>query len=217
MNLSQIAKTRYTTKAYDPSRRIPAEQFAHLQTLLHNAPSSVNSQPWHFVIATTEEGKTRIAKATQPAYAYNEAKIKNASHVVVFCARQGIDEAHLQDLLTQEDKDGRFATPEAKVGQHNARSFYVNLHRYDSKDVQHWMEKQVYLALGTLLLGAAALEIDATPMEGFDMKILDEELGLRAKGMTSVVIACLGYRSSEDFNAKAPKSRLNADKVITQI
>lgn len=217
MNLSQIAQTRYTTKAYDPARKIPAEQVTHLQTLLRHAPSSVNSQPWHFVIASTDEGKARIAKATQPAYAYNEAKIKNASHVVVFCARQSIDEAHLQNVLAQEDQDGRFATPEAKAGQHNARSFYVNLHRYDNKDVQHWMEKQVYLALGTLLLGAATLEIDATPIEGFDAKILDEELGLRAQGLTSVVIACLGYRSSEDFNARLPKSRLQEASVITQI
>jgi nitroreductase/dihydropteridine reductase len=217
MNLSQIAKTRYTTKAYDPTRKIPAEQVAHLQTLLRHAPSSVNSQPWHFVIASTDEGKARIAKATQPAYAYNEGKIKQASHVVVFCARQSIDEAHLQNVLAQEDQDGRFATPEAKAGQHNARSFYVNLHRYDNKDVQHWMEKQVYLALGTLLLGAATLEIDATPIEGFDARILDEELGLRAQGLTSVVIACLGYRSSEDFNARLPKSRLQEASVITQI
>ncbi|WP_300452505.1 oxygen-insensitive NAD(P)H nitroreductase [Accumulibacter sp.] len=217
MNLSQIVKARYTTKAYDPTRKIPAEQFAHLQTLLRYAPSSVNSQPWHFVIASTDKGKSRIAKATQPAYAYNEAKIKNASHVVVFCARQGIDEAHLQNLLAQEDKDGRFATPDARTGQHTTRSFYVNLHLYDNKDVQHWMEKQVYLSLGTLLLGAAALQIDATPIEGFDAKTLDEELGLRGQGLSSVVIACLGYRSSEDFNARLPKSRLQEESVITQI
>ncbi len=217
MNLSQIVKTRHTSKAYDPTRKIPDEQFAHLQTLLRHSPSSVNSQPWHFVIASTDEGKARIAKATQPAYAYNEAKMRNASHVVVFCSRQSMDEQHLEALLAQEDKDGRFATPEARAGQNTARSFYVNLHRFDNKDVQHWMEKQVYLALGTLLLGAATLEIDATPIEGFDARILDEELGLRAKGLSSVVIACLGYRSSEDFNAKLPKSRLAEEIVFTQL
>lgn len=217
MNLSQIVKTRYTTKAYDPTRKIPDEQFAHLQTLLRYSPSSVNSQPWHFVIASTDEGKARIAKATQPAYAYNEAKIRNASHVVVFCVRQDVDEQHQEALLAQEEKDGRFASPDAKAGQQNSRSFYVNLHRFDNKDQQHWMEKQVYLALGTLLLGAAALEINATPMEGFDTSILDEELGLHAKGLTSVVIACLGYCSSEDFNAKLPKSRLAEEIVFTRI
>lgn len=51
-------------------------------------------------------------------------------------------------------------------------------HRFDTKDTRHWMEKQVYLALGTLLLGAPALSLDATPIKGFDPRILDEKLNL---------------------------------------
>jgi nitroreductase/dihydropteridine reductase len=93
----------------------------------------------------------------------------------------------------------------------------VSMHKYDQKDVQHWMEKQTYLALGTLLLGAASLGLDATPMEGFDFKKLDEELGLRDKGFTSLVVVSLGYRSDSDFNAKLPKSRLPAEAVFTFI
>lgn len=217
MNLSHIVTTRYTTKAFDANRKIPAETFAQLETLLRHAPSSVNSQPWHFVVASSDEGKARIAKAAHGGYAYNEPKIRNASHVIVFCARQSLDGDHLSAVLEQEGRDGRFATPEAKAGQDKSRRFYADKHRFDSKDVQHWMEKQLYLAFGTLLLGAAALEIDACPMEGFDAAVLDEELGLRAKGLTSVIIASLGYRSSEDFNAKLPKSRLPAETVITHL
>jgi nitroreductase/dihydropteridine reductase len=79
------------------------------------------------------------------------------------------------------------------------------------------MEKQVYLALGTLLLGAAALEIDATPIEGFDPRVLNEELGLRERGLTSVAIAALGYRSADDFNARLPKSRLPIESVLSEL
>ncbi len=75
----------------------------------------------------------------------------------------------------------------------------------------------MYLALGILLLGAAALEIDATPIEGFDPRVLNEELGLRDKGLTSVVIAALGYRSADDFNAKLPKSRLPIESVLSEL
>jgi len=217
MNLSDIVKTRYTTKAFDPARKIPAEAFAQLETLLRYAPSSVNSQPWHFVVASTGEGKARIAKAAHGGYAYNEPKIRNASHVVVFCTRLALDGDHLTAVLEQEDKDGRFATPEAKAGQRKSRSYYAAPHLYEYKAAQPGMEKQLYLAFGTLLLGAATLEIDACPMEGFDVKVLDEELGLRARGLTSVVIASLGYHSGEDFNAKLPKSRLPAEAVITHI
>jgi hypothetical protein len=51
VNLSEIARRRHTSKAFDPSRTIPAETMDQLRTLLRYAPSSVNSQPWHFVIA----------------------------------------------------------------------------------------------------------------------------------------------------------------------
>lgn len=218
MDIAGISLSRHTCKAYDPSRKILPGQIEQLRTLLHNAPSSVNSQPWHFIMAASDEGKARIAKATQhPIYAANGPKILNASHVVVFCARTTMDEAHINAVTEQEDHDGRLPSPEAKAAQFKGRSFYVNLHRYDLKDTQHWMEKQVYLALGTLLLGAATLGIDATPIEGFDPRILNDELGLRDKGLTSVVLAVLGYHSGEDFNATLPKSRLPVGAVISDL
>lgn len=218
MDIARIALTRHTCKAYDPARKIPTEQVEQIKTLLRHAPSSVNSQPWHFFIAATDEGKAQVAKAAPEGtpYAANNAKIKNASHVVVLCARTEVDDAHVARLLAQEEKDGRFLTPESKEMQNKGRRFYVGLH-HDAKDVQTWAQKQVYLALGTLLLGAAALEIDATPIEGFDPVLLDEALGLDSKGLKSVVVVALGYRSGEDFNAKLPKSRLPLDSVITEL
>jgi nitroreductase/dihydropteridine reductase len=217
MNIANLAQTRYTTKAFDPQRKIPEAAIEELRTLLHNSPSSVNSQPWHFFIAASDAGKARIAKATQPGYPFNEAKIRNASHVIVMCSRTDLDAEHLATLLAQEEHDGRLPTAEAKAMQDKTRNFYVNQHRFDRKDLQPWMEKQVFIALGTLLLGAAALEIDACPMEGFDARILDEELGLREKGLTSLLIVGLGYRSADDFNAKLPKSRLPAQSIFTTL
>ncbi|MNC79355.1 Oxygen-insensitive NAD(P)H nitroreductase [compost metagenome] len=65
------------------------------------------------------------------------------------------------------------------------------------------------------MLGAAAHGLDATPIEGFDSKIMDAELGLREQGYTSVVVLSLGYRSESDFNAGLNKSRLPVAKVFT--
>ena len=99
--------------------------------------------------------------------------------------------------------------------QDKTRRSYVDMHRYELRDVPQWMEKQVYLALGGLLVSAAVLGIDATPMEGFDSRALDLELGLRERGLTSVVLAAFGHRSEQDFNAKLPKSRLPREQVFT--
>ena len=55
MNIAKLATTRYTTKAFDPHKRIGTAIMQQLQTLLRFAPSSVNSQPWHFFFAESDE------------------------------------------------------------------------------------------------------------------------------------------------------------------
>ena len=147
-DITYYAKKRHTTKAYDPNRRIPDETVEKLKELLRFSPSSTNIQPWHFVIASTQEGKERVAKATEK-YPFNRPSILNASHVVVFASRLAVDEDYLQHVLEQEDKDGRFDTDKEthKPAMHGGRSLFVNLHKQDFKDVQHWMDKQVYLNL----------------------------------------------------------------------
>jgi nitroreductase / dihydropteridine reductase len=216
VSLTGIARRRYTTKSFDATRKIAPELMDELRNLLRLAPSSVNSQPWHFVIASSEAGKAKVAAGTHGPYAYNGPKVLKSSHVVVLCARTDLTAEHLQAVLNQEDADGRFATPEAKAGQANGRGGYVKQHQ-EIGDTAVWAQKQVYLALGELLLGAGALGIDACPMEGFDVAAVNEALGLKQRGLTAVVLVALGYHADDDFNAKLPKSRLSADTVISDI
>ena len=56
-NLSEYATSRKTTKAFDATRKLDEAQIAEIKTLLQYAPSSTNSQPWHFIIASSAEGK----------------------------------------------------------------------------------------------------------------------------------------------------------------
>jgi len=96
------------------------------------------------------------------------------------------------------------------------RKMFLDIRRYEQKDEPHWLVEQVYLNMGALLLGAATLGIDAVPMEGADLKALDEEFDLRSKGYTAVAVIALGYRSEYDFNANLPKSRLSEASIITK-
>jgi nitroreductase/dihydropteridine reductase len=216
MNPSSLSQSRYTTKAYDASKRIPDATFAELLELLRNAPSSVNSQPWHFVVGASPEARQRVATAGMAdGFAFNETKVRDASHVIVLCTRTSLPDEHLASVLAQEQRAGRFDSEQAKAGTQASRLKFVNIHRQERDDLQHWMEKQTYLALGTLLLGAAALGVDATPIEGFDAVKLDQALGLREKGFTSTVVVSLGYRAESDFNASLPKSRLTQEQLVT--
>lgn len=215
-NITEAMNWRYSTKEFDANKKISAADFQSLKDILRLSPSSTNIQPWYFVIADDEAGKARIAKGTEGMFEFNTAKVKDASHVIIFCSRIYADDEFLHEVLDKEDTDGRFAEPKLKEQMHQVRKMFLDIRRYEQKDEPHWLIEQVYLNMGALLLGAATLGIDAVPMEGADLKALDEEFDLRSKGYTAVAVIALGYRSEDDFNADLPKSRLSEATIITK-
>lgn len=217
MNIIEIAQTRYSTKKFDTSRPISAELMAQVKDLLRLSPSSVNSQPWHFVIAGTETGKTRIAKAAQGHYIANESKILEAAQSIVFCVKTDLSDTYLENLLDQEERDGRIESAEMKAKVKKVRAFYADLHRKDWGDTQCWMEKQVYLNMGAFLLGVQALGLDAVPIEGVDTQVLDQEFDLANQGYKALAVVAIGYKDPNDFNAKLPKSRWPEARIISEI
>ena len=72
--------------------------------------------------------------------------------------------------------------------------------------------------MGIALVAAAEQEVDSTPMEGFDPAAVDEILGLRERGLRSVVLMPLGYRDETgDWLLPMGKVRKSRDAIVTQI
>lgn len=213
-SITDIANRRYTCKAYDPDKKIPKKEIEQLYAVLRDSPSSVNSQPWHFFIAESKAAKEKILPAF---FEFNQPRIKNASHVVIFLSRNEFPSEYLTKIVDQEEKDQRFPQAQMKEDNDKGRRFFVDLNSQSPEKLHQWQDKQVYIALGNLLFAAAALDIDSTPIEGFNADKLDEILDLQAKGYRSVVVASLGYRSDEDFNAAFNKSRLPFNDLFTII
>ena len=68
------------------------------------------------------------------------------------------------------------------------------------------------------LVAAAEQEVDSTPMEGFDPAAVDAILGLKERGLRSVVLMPLGYRdASGDWLASMGKVRKSRDTIITEV
>lgn len=217
MDLLNISKTRYTTKAYDASKKIPQQQFERLLEILRLAPSSINIQPWHYFIADNITAKERIAKALVGKYTYNAPKVLESSHTILFCTQADITEQHLTQLLNQDDASGRFKDETAKQNQKDARLGYVEYYRNEKGDIQRWAENQTFIALGQILLAAGIEGLDATPIGGFDEKIIIDELGLAEQGLIPSALLTLGFRSENDFNAKLPKSRLDKEAIFSYL
>lgn len=212
MNIIDVVKSRKTCKAYDSSRRLTAEQIKDIKTLLRYSPSSVNSQPWHYFIIESAEAKEKILPGIME---FNRAKVLDSTLTVVFAVRNELSDEHIARITEQEDMDQRFLDEAGKSAVDQGRRTFITLNSVTEENLNKWCEKQTYIALGTLLLGAAALNIDATPIEGIIAPELDQALNLKEKGLRSIVVVTLGYSSDANMNAKLPKSRLSEEEIFT--
>jgi len=201
---------RYATKQFDPRRKISEREWAALEQALLLTPSSFGLQPWAFIVVKDPAVRAKL----QPA-SWGQTQIVDASHLVVFASRTNLGEsdleAHLQRIAAVR---GMAVEALAEFRTMMAGSLLQGM---DAAGRSAWAKNQVYIALGILLASAAALGIDACPMEGFDRAQYDAILGLPQKGVASAVAATLGYRSHADKYAAAPKVRFPKEKVFIEI
>ena len=200
---------RYATKKFDPAKKIAPELWAKLEQAPVLSPSSYGIQPWKFVVVTDPEVRTRLH-----AVSYKQPQVLDASHLVVFAAKNPPTPADI-DAYVARTAEVRGTTVEALEGF--KQMMLGSLSRMDAAQAQRWAAKQTYIALGVFLSAAAMMGVDACPMEGFQADQYDEILGLKARGLGSVVIATAGYRSAEDTNASLPTVRFAVDDVIEHI
>lgn len=217
-SVADVARQRHTAKAYTPQELSEAEVTALLD-LLRFSPSSVNSQPWHLVVGTTPEGRDRIARAGADSdYGFNSANIRSCGMAVVFAARADMDAAYLERLLEVEEADGRFPEPANREEMAEIREWFVNLNRAEDGSAADWCARQTYWNGGQFLFGAAAMGLDATPMEGVDCDGLDAEFGLADLGFRTLFCVTVGRNNdAEDWNATLPKSRLPLSEIVTRV
>jgi nitroreductase / dihydropteridine reductase len=68
------------------------------------------------------------------------------------------------------------------------------------------------------MVAAAELEVDSTPMEGFNPAAVDEILDLKERGLRSVVLLPLGYRDpSADWLLPMKKVRKAHETIVTLV
>ena len=200
---------RYATKKFDPAKKIAPDLWAKLESAAIHAPSSYGLQPWKFIVVTDPE----VRKKLHPV-SYNQPQILDASHLVVFAAKNPPTPADV-DAYVARTAEVRGATVEALDGF--KQMMLGSLARMDAAQAHRWAARQVYIALGVFLASAALMGVDACPMEGFQSDKYDEILGLKEKGLGSVVIATAGYRSADDKNAALAKVRFDPKDVIEHV
>ncbi len=209
MEFLQKLNWRYAVKGFDAAKKVPTEQFENLLEALRLAPSSYGLQPWKFVVVENAELREKLKAA-----AWNQGQITDASHLLVLCRKEKIGQAEIDHFteVTATERGQNVADLETYKKMMEGGVLGMDAARQAT-----WAGEQVYLALGVLLSACASADIDACPMEGFDSAQYDQILDLPAKGLRSVVVCAIGYRSADDKYAMAKKVRYPKEEVFVRL
>ncbi len=208
MTLIPAFEWRYATKTFDPTKTISAADFQELLQALRLAPSSFGLQPWHFVVVTDPELRRKLQ-----GHSWHQPQVVDASHLVVLCALKNVDQEYIERYIAHM-AEVRAVPMEALAG---FRDMLLNaVAGKGPQAAAEWAARQVYIALGFLLAAAAEKGIDSTPMEGFDSKAYEQELGLKDSPWMPVLVCPLGYRSADDKHAAYKKVRFPLETLVEQ-
>jgi nitroreductase len=152
--LEAVAERR-ATPSFDGSPMPLSDLQAILEAGLE-APSSYNLQPWRFVVVQSGEGKRRLRAAC-----FNQAKVEEASAVVVACGdANGWRSGDLDEVLRMGRAAGMVESfaEQARVRIPEYLAHHPNL--------SAWLNRQVTFAVATMMWAAEAMGYDTAPMEG---------------------------------------------------
>lgn len=208
MDLIEELNWRYATKRMT-GEKIAGSDLDTILEVIRLTPTAYGLQPFKVVVVTNEDLIDKIYRNSCP-----QVVIKQCSHLLLFKARKRLDPEYLEGFLN-EMRRVRNASDEYIDGY---RSKIERVIENPEINKFSWMIRQTYIALGYATVAAAMLGIDATPIEGFDARSLNEMLGIDTEKEEVVVLLTLGYRDEqEDKLATLPKIRKPMDLLVERM
>ncbi len=209
MDLIERLEWRYAAKKMN-GNVVPQEKVDRIIEAARLAPTSSGLQPFEILVITNPEVKEKIK-----TIAWNQPQITDCSHLLVFAAWDTYTAERINEMFDLTNEIRGFKNE----GWENYRQMLLNSYpqRSAEENFTH-AAKQAYIGFAMSIAAAAFEEVDATPIEGFDPKALDEILDLQSVHLKSVVLLPIGYRDvSNDWLVNLPKVRKSLDKFVTEI
>lgn len=208
-NFITNANWRYATKKFDTTKKVSKEDLETLKEAIRLSASSYGLQPYKVLIIDNPELRAQL----QPA-AWGQSQIVDASQLIVFANITNFGETEI-DAYFQNLIETRRIPMEAVQGYADFMKSKISILPVDKRNI--WTAKQTYLAMGNLLNAAAELNIDVTPMEGFEPEKVNEILGLDKLGLNASLIATVGYRHDEDATQHYVKVRKSNEELFINL
>lgn len=209
-NLLEQLKWRYATKKMDNTKAVPREKVERILEAIRLTATSSGLQPYEVFVVTNDDIRQKIMP-----HAWNQAQIIDGSHLLVFAAWDNYTVERINHMFDLVNDERGFVNQ----GWEDYRKMILDIYPPRDAEVnyQH-AARQAYIGLGTALIAAAEEKVDSTPMEGFDPEKVDEILGLKERGLRSVILLPLGYRAEDgDWLVDLKKIRRPKEDFIIEV
>jgi nitroreductase len=200
-DFKEIVTGRRSIKNYDKSVKISREEMEKILTLATLAPSSVNMQPWRFLVIDSPEGKATLA----PLARFNQNQVETSSAVIaVFGDMNNFDNA--EEIYGKAVDLGLMPL---EVKENILASFAGYFERITSEEMKEVVLVDGGLVSMQLMLAARAYGYDTNPIGGYEKDQIAEAFGLDKDRYVPVMLISIGKAADNGHQSV----RLPIDKV----
>lgn len=200
-DFQDIVLNRRSIRSYDPSYKIEHNELLQMIDEAAKAPSSVNLQPWRFVIIESEEAKAKL----KPLIRFNTLQNDTSSAMILIfgdlkCqeyARDIYQEAVERGLMPKEVMEKQVAA---------IVSMYDSLNK---AQMQRIVQIDASLVAMQFMLVARSHGYDTNPIGGFEADQLAEAFDLDEERFHPVMILSIGKAMETGYESV----RLSAEKI----
>jgi nitroreductase len=208
-NITEALQWRRAVKKFDPTRKIEPAVWSEIEKAAILSPSSFGLQPWRFIVVTDQSVKEKLVAAS-----FNQPQPADCSHLLVVARLNELTIDYIQEYI-DSIAQVRNVSVESLDGFKSSMVGFVQ--SKSPEFLENWMARQCYIALGVTIAAASTFGVDTGPMEGFEPAKFDEILGLKEKGLRSLVQCAMGYRAADDAYSKLAKVRFPKEKIVINI
>lgn len=188
-NFTQILEGRRSIRKYDPTVKISREEMLEMLNEAAKAPSSVNMQPWRFLIVQSDEGKAKL----NPLVRFNKRQNKSSSAMIVVLGDMRCYE-YADRIYGQAAEKGIMPKLMAKAQLSVIVPTYKKYSRSKMNDV---VKIDSSLFAMQFMLIARSHGYDTNPIGGFEEDQVAEAFELDAERYVPVLIMSIGKAAAE--------------------
>jgi len=209
MDILSKLNTRYATKVFDPTKKVPEAEMEKLLEAIRLSASSYGLQPYKVLVVEDPKIRAELRKV-----AWDQPQITDSSALLVFAVNYDTNAKSVDDFV---DLISRTRNISRDVLSGYSDMMKRSIHSQSPEQIETWVSKQAYIALGFGLVTAAILGLDTCPMEGFSGEDFDRILDIQKLSLKSKVIMAVGYRSKDDHYQDLAKVRMKTEDLFIQV